>query len=476
MNAVRKRTRPATATAVAQSLSAPALRKSVQLKMEYRAPTELKPADRTLRIYNRRQRRAVNASIEKLSVCRPILVDANDVIVDGHLVWEEAKALGLATVPMIRIDHLSAEELRVLRITLNKTATMAEWDQKLLKLEFEDLYQLNLDSDLDGGITGFSSAEIDSIVLGGDGSQPDGGHDEDEAAEDLEPDDRPAISRAGDLWILDRHRLLCGNSLEDASYAALLGEEKAQMVCSDGPYGVPIKGHVSGRKDAREFEFGCGKESPDEFIKFNATVFGHLARHSIDGSIHYHFISWHHLWELLSAGREQYTELKNVLIWSKTHGSRGFYRSQYEAICVFKNGTAPHICTFGIEKGARVRSNVITMAGCNSFGKTRDEDLADHPTVKPRSLIADLIRDCSNRNGIILDPYSGAGTSILAAEWTRRRARAIEIDPLYVDVAIRRWEKTTGKQAMLEATGQTFAEVAAVRAPPSDDEEGLLDG
>jgi DNA modification methylase len=311
--------------------------------------------------------------------------------------------------------------------------------------------------------------------LGG-GSSPEGGSGNQEQLADIEPGDQPAISRLGDLWLVGQHRLLCGNSLEPASYDTLLSGEKAQMICSDGPYGVAIKGNVSSRKSAREFEYGCGNETAEEFIQLNATVFGHLVRHSIDGSIHYHFISWHHMWELLSAGREQYTELKNILIWSKTHGARGFYRSQYEAICVFKQGKAPHICTFGIEKGARVRSNVITMAGCNSFGPTRDEDLADHPTVKPKSLIADLIRDCSNPNGIILDPYSGSGTTILAAEMTRRRARAIELDPLYVDVAIRRWEKMTGQQAVLEATGQTFAEVEAERVSPADDEEGQLDG
>ena len=122
--------------------------------MEYRPTGDLKPADRALHVYNRRQRRAVGASLKKLNLCRPIVVDANGVIIDGHLVWEEAKALGLATVPVICIDHLSAEELRLLRITLNKTATMAEWDQRLLKLELEDLYELSLDTDLDIEILG----------------------------------------------------------------------------------------------------------------------------------------------------------------------------------------------------------------------------------------------------------------------------------------------------------------------------------
>lgn len=352
MNTVRTRTRPG--TAVAQALSAPAVQKAPQLKLEYRLTGELKPSDSALRIHNRRLRRAVNASIKKLTVCRPILVDAQGVIIDGQLVWEEAKALAIATVPVICIDHLSAEELRLLRITLNKTATMAEWDQKLLKLEFEDLYELSLDTGLVIELTGFSSAEIDSILLNGGGPSSSDGIEDNEPAEDLEPHDGAAITRLGDLWIMGQQRLACANSLDPESYVALLRGEKAQMVVFDGPYGVAIKGHVSGRKDAREFEYGCGKESAEEFIKFNATVMDHLVRNSIDGSVHYHFISWHHLWELLSAGREQYTELKNILIWSKTNSSRGFYRSQYEAICVFKNGTAPHICTFGIEKGARV--------------------------------------------------------------------------------------------------------------------------
>jgi DNA modification methylase len=204
--------------------------------------------------------------------------------------------------------------------------------------------------------------------------------------------------------------------------------------------------------------------SSSEFIDFQCSIFRHLVHHSVDGSIHYQFMSWHHAFEMLSAGREEYTELKNILVWNKTNASRGFYRSQHELIFVFKSGTADHICTFGIEKGVRWRSNVLTYPGCNTFRNGRDEDLAAHPTVKNLSLIADLLRDCSKRAGIILDPFGGSGTTLLAAEMTRRRGRLIEIDPAYVDVTIRRWEQKTGREAVLEATGQTFAAVADERS------------
>ena len=194
-----------------------------------------------------------------------------------------------------------------------------------------------------------------------------------------------------------------------------------------------------------------------EFLEFLRQIFWMLVRASTDGSIHYICIDWRHVFDVLAAGRDTYRELKNIAVWAKTNGGMGaFYRSQHELIAVFKNGRAPHVNNFGLGENGRYRTNLWTYAGVNTFRHGRDEDLAAHPTVKPVALVADAIRDCSRRNDVVLDAFGGSGTTLIAAEKTGRRACLIELDPLYVDVTIRRWQALTGQQAANTGTGQTF--------------------
>ena len=176
-------------------------------------------------------------------------------------------------------------------------------------------------------------------------------------------------------------------------------------------------------------------------------------------------MDWRHLRECLTAGEDAFTELKNIIAWVKTNAGQGsFYRSQHELILVFKNGTGRHQNNIELGKFGRSRSNVWEYAGVNTFRKDRLAELTVHPTVKPVALVADAMRDCSRRGDIVLDPFMGSGTTILAAEKVGRRGYGIEIDPLYVDVAIRRWQEFTKRDAILLATGQTFDEVAAERS------------
>jgi DNA modification methylase len=179
----------------------------------------------------------------------------------------------------------------------------------------------------------------------------------------------------------------------------------------------------------------------------------------VDGSIHYACIDWRHLPEILAAATIVYSDFKNLCVWTKTNSGMGsFYRSQHELVAVFKNGTAPHINNINLGVHGRNRSNVWSYAGINSFGRHRDELLAMHPTVKPVALVADAIKDASARGDLVLDPFAGSGTTLIAAEKTRRRAAVMEIDPLYVDAIVRRWEAFTGKEAVCASTGATFAE------------------
>jgi hypothetical protein len=214
---------------------------------------------------------------------------------------------------------------------------------------------------------------------------------------------------------------------------------------------------------------GCGEMSEAEFSGFLETVFERLADNTVDGSIHQICMDWRHMPEMLAAGNAVYQEFKNLCVWNKSNAGMGtFYRSKHELVFVWKSGSAPHINTFELGQYGRSRSNVWEYAGVNSLKPGRLEELAMHPTVKPVALVADAIKDCSRRNGLVLDPFAGSGTVLIAAERTGRRARALEIDPHYVDVAVRRWENYTGKAAVLAATGTTFEETSEERNSHDD--------
>lgn len=208
----------------------------------------------------------------------------------------------------------------------------------------------------------------------------------------------------------------------------------------------------------------CGELSPLEFKDFLGTVLSLTARFSEDGSIHYVCMDWRHQKELLEAGHDAYDELKQVCIWVKPNGGMGsFYRSRYEMIFVWKHGRAAHTNNFRLGQYGRSRTNVWEYAGMSSFGSGRDEQLALHPTCKPVGLVADALKDCSNRDDIVLDPFGGSGSTVMAAEQTHRQARLIEIDPRYCDVIIRRWQNHTGIDAIHLASGKTFNEISRSR-------------
>ena len=326
-------------------------------------------------------------------------------------------------------------------------------------MEFEYL----IEHDFDVELTGFETAEID-LLIGNAAAEPD------EADESPEVQrDSPAVSRQGDLWQLGPHRLICADARDGATYDTLMDGKPAQMGFIDPPWNVPISGHVCGLGKAQhpEFVMASGEMSETEFVGFLETTLGHCAAHSVEGSIHFVCMDWRHDYALQTAARRVYTEIKNLCVWAKTNAGMGsLYRSQHELVFVFKNGTAAHINNVELGRHGRYRTNCWSYPGINSFGATRDEDLAMHPTVKPVALVADAILDCSKRGGIILDCFAGSGTTIIAAEQTGRRARAVELDPHYVDVAIRRWQSYADKEAIHAETCRSFAEIEVERVPP----------
>lgn len=422
---------------------------------------ELLPVDRLLankqnaRIHTKKQVRQIAESIKRFGFNNPVLIDDQGGIIAGHGRVEAAKLLGVIAVPTIRLNHLSAAEKRAYVLADNKLAELAGWDVEILAVELQSL--INLDFEVE--LTGFSTGEID-IVLD---------HAAETAAQTENPDDnlpesgsRPTITAIGDLWVLGAHRLLCGDARDAGGYEQLLEGEKAELVFTDPPYNVPVEGHVCGKGDIhhREFAMASGEMTPEGFTGFLKSIFAQLVDHSVDGSIHYACMDWRHIAEMMAAGNAVYTGLKNVCVWAKSNAGMGtFYRSQHEFVFVWKSGTAPHINNFELGQHGRNRTNIWQYPGLTSMRPGRLEDLAMHPTVKPVALVADALKDCSRRNGLVLDPFAGSGTILIAAERTGRRARAIEIDPGYVDVAVRRWQEATGKPAILAATGQTFEEV-----------------
>jgi DNA modification methylase len=422
-----------------------------------RAIGSLKAFPKNPRRHSEAQIAALMKSIKRIWTI-PILIDETGTILAGHLRWEVAKRLGMTEVPTIMIVGLSEAEKRAIVIADNRIPEQAVWDFDLLREHFKALIDINFDVEL----TGFSTGESD-LVIDGQLSR-----ETTDPAADINGFTLrgPAISKLGDIWELGRHRLFCGSALDSSSYQSLMQGELAQMLVADAPYNVPIRGHVMGRGKIRhrDFKEGAGEMSPGEFTGFLAQFIRSAIAFSQDGSVHYIFMDWRHLPELFGAALPLYTEWKGLLVWNKSNAGQGsFYRSKHELILVFKNGAGRHINNFGLGSKGRHRANVLDYPSVNSLHPARRGDLELHPTIKPLALIADLIRDCSRRNGIILDPFGGSGTTILAAERTGRVARLIEIDPLYVDVAIRRWEKMTGVPTRHGTSGSSFAQVAAER-------------
>ena len=419
----------------------------------------LRPYHRNDRTHSKKQIRQIADSIRTFGFTNPILIDEELTILCGHGRVAGAKLLGMKAVPCVKLSSMTAEQKRAYVLADNKLALNAGWDEEILAIELEALSVPDLDFSVE--VTGFSTPEIETLI---DGVRS---QDQNDPADERLPDvAEVAISRPGDLWLLGEHKLLCGDCRDAASFQTLLGSERAEMVFTDPPYNVPIDGHVSGlgQQQHREFAMASGEMTTEEFTRFLSEVFGHLAMSSADGSIHYVCMDWRHIGEIISASKTSYPELKNLCVWAKDNGGMGsFYRSRHELIFVFKSGTAPHINNFELGQHGRYRTNVWNHRGMSSRGAERNEALALHPTVKPVALIADAIKDVSRRHGIVLDCFGGSGSTLIAAHKTVRRARLIEIDPLYVDRIIRRWEAYAKDDAIIESTQQTFSEVLCER-------------
>ena len=427
--------------------------------IEHRTIASLTPWANNARTHSKKQVRQIADSIGQFGFTNPVLIDEDGVILAGHGRVEGAKLLGMAEVPCLRLDHMSAAQKRAYVLADNKLALNAGWDEDLLAAELGALMSSDLEFDI--GVTGFSIPEIDALLETVAPEEPG------DPAEDIHPGDAPARVRSGDVWQLGPHRLICGDALDPDVAALLMEGAQARMVFTDPPYNVPIDGHVggSGKIKHREFAMASGEMSRAEFTDFLRTSFEQLAAHSVDGSIHYICMDWRHMAEILDAGEAVYDEMKNLIVWAKDNGGMGtFYRSRHELVFVFKKGSAPHINTFELGQNGRYRTNVWQYRGVNTMRAGRMEELALHPTVKPVQMIADAIRDVTGRGDIVLDLFGGSGSTLIAAHKTGRRACLCEIDPIYCDRILRRWEDYAKDEAERLLCGWSGGESVAVAA------------
>ncbi len=427
-------------------------------RIERIAPEALKPHAGNARTHSKKQIRQIAQSIERFGFTDPVLIDEANGIIAGHGRVLAAQAIGLKDVPCLRLAHLSEVEKRAYILADNKLALNAGWDQELLAIELQGLIEANYSVE----VTGFTIGEVDAVLQAAQEGAAAGA----DMAENACPEPADvAVTRPGDVWQLGRHRLICGDAQDAGVYARLLASETVDAIFTDPPYNVAIDGHVCGPGATRhrEFTFASGEMSREAFTAFLTATLGHAAVSCRDGAIAFVCMDWRHMGELIAAGEAVFSELKNVCVWNKTNGGMGtFYRSKHEMVFVFKVGTAPHTNTFGLGDGGRYRTNVWDYAGVNTMKKSRMDELEMHPTA---ALVADALLDVTKRGDLVLDPFGGSGTTLIAADKTGRAARLIEFDPLYCDVIIRRFEAFTGKHARLAETGATFEDVMEGRTP-----------
>jgi DNA modification methylase len=418
--------------------------------------SSLTPNPRNARTHSKRQIGQIAESIRSFGFVVPIVVDENKMILAGHGRHKAAQHLGLAAVPVVEVGNLSPAKKRALTLADNKIAQNAGWDHEILAIELTELSEILVADCLDVSITGFATAEIDQILIDHEKSSSDPADEVSATWLDTKP-----MSQPGDLWTLGRHRLMCGDARDSTLLQYLLGEERAAMVFLDPPYNVRVRDIVGrGRFQHDEFAMASGEMSREEFVSFLHASLSAACSVSRAGSVHYVCMDWRHIAELLEAGQRAYSEILNLAVWVKSNAGQGsFYRSQHELIAVFRFGDVPHQNNIELGRYGRNRSNVWHYAGVNTFRAGRLKELNSHPTVKPVALVADAIKDCTKRGDIVLDTFSGSGTTILAAERVGRRAFAIELEPRFVDVAIRRWQAFTGKDAVHAASNRCFDDI-----------------
>jgi len=412
----------------------------MDLNVQQIALEQLVPYARNARTHSETQVAQIAGSIAEFGFVNPVLVGGDNIIIAGHGRVMAAKKLGLKTVPTIKLDHLTENQRRALVIADNKIAENAGWDEELLRLELQNL----ADEDFDLDLLGFDDVELDDLLTS---------LDDDEAAaldENIPEVQENPVSRTGDIWIMGEHRLLCGDSTSEADMKKLMDGELADMVFTDPPYNVnygdTAKDKLRSKGGAKAGRKIMNDNLGDDFEAFLTAACKNILAHT-KGAL-YICMSSSELDTLQSAFRNAGGKWSTFIIWAKNTFTlgRSDYQRQYEPILYgWKDGNDRYWC------GARDQGDVWF------YNKPQKNDL--HPTMKPVDLVVRGIKNSSKTLDIVLDPFGGSGSTLIAAEHTGRQARLIELDPKYVDVIVRRWQEMTGLQATLSGADQEFKAV-----------------
>ncbi|PZQ10762.1 MAG: DNA methylase [Ancylobacter novellus] len=424
-----------------------------RLRLVERDPASLSTPTRNVRKSDPAHVREVANSITALGFTIPVLIDDAGAIVDGAIRVAAAKELGLSSIPCVVADHLTLSERKLLRLAVNRLQEKGGWDLHELRLEVEELILDEAPIE----VSGFESFEIDAILtdlsLGAVEEGP------------LAPAaDARSVARLGDVFVLGPHRVICGDARDKATLSRLMAGDRARFIFTDQPYNVRIAGHVTSG-DHREFSMASGEMTDTQFREFNKGWIEASVEHLCEGGVLGTFIDWRGLGSVTAAAEDVGVSQLNLIVWAKTNAGMGsLYRSQHELLPLFKKGVAPHKNNIDLGRKGRWRSNLWTFPGASTVGSDAQRGLQHHPTVKPVAMLEEALRDLTDRGEIVLDPFLGSGSTLIAAEKTGRICLGIEIDPLYVDVILRRFASVIGRQAVLEETGEAFSAVEERRA------------
>lgn len=413
------------------------------------------------RTHSKDQIDLLKRSITEFGFTTPLLVDDENQVIAGAGRLMAARELGLEVVPIIRLSHLSADQVRALVIADNQIAARAGWDLDLLRVELAELEVAEFDLEL----LGFETAILDQYLV----NDPGGGGDEVGEGGNV----APPVSRPGDVWVIGPHRLGVGDIRDADLLTRILDGRSVRMVLTDAPYNVPIKGHVRPNKanGHDEFAFASGEMNEEEFIAFLVETLTPQLGALVDGGLAYTFMDWRHLFELNRAAFRLGLTPINLAVWVKSNGGMGsLYRSRHELCAIFKKGACKHRNNVALGKHGRNRTNVWEYSGVNSFGEGREEALADHPTVKPVDMLADAILDVTKRKDLVLDGFAGSGSTLVAAARTGRVGVGVEYEPKYADVALRRLRAETGEIPRILESNENFDAIAERRVKEARDD------
>jgi len=411
----------------------------------------LKPNPAAVRAHPKKQIEKLTRAIEVTGPLAPVVVGEDYTILSGHARVEAIRSQS-EMIPIVQVFGLSEAQKRAFLLSDNRIGEDARLDRKRLAQQIPELTVLFQEAGFEISDTGFEIAELDRLTV--DFADLNVADDEVDPALLQEP----PILRSGDLLQLGDHRLAIGDARDLDLLDRMLAGVSVESAFLDVPYNL-AQAELSTRGKAKhpDFAFGAGEMSRAEYVAFLAAALGNAVRVSMSGAVHFVCIDWRHVQDLIEAATSVYGAYLNLVVWNKTNaGQGGLYRNQHELIGVFRVGEARHRDNVQMGRHGRNRSNVWTYAGANGFGAERLADLAAHPTVKPLQLVADALKDVTRPGAVVLDTFVGSGTTILAGEQVGRRVRAVEIEPRYAQIAVRRWEQMTGFTAVCAETGQSL--------------------